>query len=310
MTILLFLSLAFLSYAIAKKIIDKNVFHKINQYLLEKDEKYYEELLKYYEKNKKVKLTTKLNLFHRIHVLIDRTSWKRSIILNPITLIIFSIACLVGSYSIIKNILEIPFLSFLVSLPSVAFPFLFLSFVANYQEEKIEKILLNFLLQLKNYTKINNDIIYAFQEVKVMEPLKSYIDKFLLEVHSGVRIETAMEHLKEKIHIQSFRTLLNHMQHCYLYGGNFSELIDKNYESIAEMQKEKAKRVQETRGARLVLIILIILDLFVYFTFINNNYENYKIMRDSLFGNVILYWNFISMWLLIMLSYHVKKLDY
>lgn len=310
MKILLLVAIIFLSYVLAQKIIDQNIFSKIHRYLMEKDEKYYAELLKYYEKNKKVKLTTKLNLFHRIHVLIDRTTWKRSILLNPITLILLSILCLCGTYGIVKNILEIPALSLLVSLPSVAFPFIFLSLVGNYQQEKIEKILLNFLLQLKNYTKINNDIIYAFQEVKVMEPLKSYIDKFLLEVHNGVRIETAIEHLKEKIHIQSFRTLLNHMQHCYLYGGSFSELIDKNYESIAEMQKEKEKRVQETRGARMVLLILIVLDLLVYFTFISHNYENYRIMQNSLFGNVILYWNFISMWLLIMLSYHVKKLDY
>ena len=58
MTILLLLSVAFLSYALAQKIIDKNIFSKIHRYLMEKDEKYYEELLKYYEKNKKVKLTT------------------------------------------------------------------------------------------------------------------------------------------------------------------------------------------------------------------------------------------------------------
>ena len=76
------------------------------------------------------------------------------------------------------------------------------------------------------------------------------------------------------------------------------------------MQKEKTNRMQETRGARMVLIILVILDLFVYFTYINSNYENYRIMKNSVIGNAILYWNFISMWLLILLSYNVKKLDY
>ena len=134
--------------------------------------------------------------------------------------------------------------------------------------------------------------------------------KFLIEINRGVKFEIAMEHLKEKIHIKSFLDLLNNIQYCYLYGGNFSELISKNYQTIDELKKEKESRIQETRGARLVLLILIALDLFVYFTFINGNSENYKLMKSTFLGNAILYWNFISMWLLVLLSNNVKKLDY
>lgn len=79
---------------------------------------------------------------------------------------------------------------------------------------------------------------------------------------------------------------------------------------ISSVQNEKNAREQETMGARIVLIILIILDLFVYFTFIKNNYENYLIMTKSFIGNIILYWNFISIWILLLLIYKVKKLDY
>ena len=310
MNIVLFLAIAWLAYEIAKSIIDKKILSKINNYIMIKNDEYYEELIKYYEKNKKIKLTTKLNVFHKINILIDRAAIKRSIVINPIALIILGIASLYGTYLVIKNIFEIPLLSFIISLPSLGTPFFILMILAGIKEKKIEKLLLNFLLQLKNYTKINNDIIYAFEEVKVLDPLQTYIDKFLVEVKNGIKFEIALEHLKEKIHIKSFKTLLNHIQHCYLYGGNFSELIDKNYSSIAEMQKEKTNRMQETRGARMVLIILVILDLFVYFTYINSNYENYRIMKNSVIGNAILYWNFISMWLLILLSYNVKKLDY
>lgn len=310
MNILLLIAIAFLSYEIAKKIIDKKVFSKINNYIMVKNEAYYDELLKYYEKNKKVKINTKLNVFHKINILIDRASLKRNLLINPVTIMIFCILSFGVSYVFIKKIFEIPFLSMIISLPSIGLPVYILSMVADYKEQKIEKVLLNFLLQLKNYTNINNDIVYAFQEVKVIEPLQSYIDKFLIEINRGVKFEIAMEHLKEKIHIKSFLELLNHIQYCYLYGGNFSELISKNYQSIDELQKEKAARIQETKGARLVLLILIALDLFVYFTFINGNSDNYRIMKNTFFGNAILYWNFISMWLLLLLSNHVKKLDY
>lgn len=310
MNIVLLLAIGWLAYELAKAIIDKKILSKINDYIMIKNDEYYEELIKYYAKNKKVKLTTKLNILHKINILIDRAVIKRSVIINPISLIAFGLVSLYGLYLIIKSIFEIPSLSFIIALPSFGIPFFILMILAGIKEKKIEKLLLNFLLQLKNYTKINNDIIYAFEEVKVLDPLQTYINKFLIEVKSGIKFEAALENLKEKIHIKSFKTLLSHIQHCYLYGGNFSELIDKNYSSIAEMQKEKANRMQETRGARMVLIILVILDLFVYFTYISSNYENYKIMKNSVIGNVILYWNFISMWLLILLSYNVKKLDY
>lgn len=310
MNIVLLLAIVWLAYELAKAIIDKKILSKINDYIMIKNDEYYEELINYYAKNKKVKLTTKLNILHKINILIDRAVIRRSVIINPISLIAFGLVSLYGSYLIIKSIFEIPSLSFIIALPSFGIPFFILMILAGIKEKKIEKLLLNFLLQLKNYTKINNDIIYAFEEVKVLDPLQTYINKFLIEVKSGIKFEIALENLKEKIHIKSFKTLLSHIQHCYLYGGNFSELIDKNYSSIAEMQKEKANRMQETRGARMVLIILVILDLFVYFTYISSNYENYKIMKNSVIGNVILYWNFISMWLLILLSYNVKKLDY
>ncbi len=310
MNMILFLAIVWLAYEISKYIIDKKVLSKINNYVMAKNEAYYNELLNYYEKNKKVKLTTRLNLFHKINILIDRAALKRNIVVNPITLIVSSIICFYITFTIIKIIFEIPLLSFIIALPTFGIPLFVLSYIASIKERRIEKLLLNFLLQLKNYTKINNDILYAFEEVKVLDPLQTFIDNFLVEIKSGIKFEIAMEHLKEKIHIKSFKTLLNHIQHCYLYGGNFSELIDKNYYTIAEMQKEKQNRSQETRGARMVLIILVFLDLFVYFTYISSNYENYKIMKNSIIGNAILYWNFISMWLLLLLSYSVKKLDY
>ena len=144
--------------------------------------------------------------------------------------------------------------------------------------------MLNFLLQLKNYTQLNNDIIYAFKQVRTIEPLQSYVKKFLVEINSGIRFEKAIESLKEKITFEKFKAILTNMQYCYLNGGNFTELMDKSYKMIANIQNEKSLREQETIGARIVLVILIILDLFVYFTFIKNNHENYLIMTKNFYA--------------------------
>ena len=176
--------------------------------------------------------------------------------------------------------------------------------------EKIEKIFPNFFLQLKNYTRINNDIVYALREIQTIEPLQTYINTFLIEINSGIKFEKAIQNLKEKIDIEIFRNFFSNLEYCYLYGGSFTELIDKSYKMISEIQKEKNTRIQETKSARMVLFILIFLNLFVYISNIKNNPENYMIMQKTLIGNVILYWNFISIWLLMLLANKVKKLDY
>jgi Flp pilus assembly protein TadB len=166
------------------------------------------------------------------------------------------------------------------------------------------------MLQLRNYTKINNDIIFALNEIHTIEPLQSYIQRFLVEIKSGIKFEDAMEKLKGKINIKQFKNFLSNLEHCFICGGNITNLIEKSYKSIELIQKEKTNRIQETKGARLVLYILMGLNFFVYFTFIKNDYENYMIMRTSFIGNMILYWNFISIWIFIFLSHSVKKLDY
>ena len=308
--ILLFIIIALDSYLIIQKLIAANILKRVNKYLNEKNEKYYEELLKYYDKNKKVLLKSKINIFHKINIKLDKAGIKRNILINPITIIFLSFFCFFIIYLVIFNYLRIVTLSLIVSFPSILIPIIVINIIGNYKSEKIEKIFPNFLLQLKNYTRINNDIIYAMQEVQTIEPLQTYINTFLIEINSGIIFEKSIQNLKEKIDVEIFRNFFSNLEHCYLYGGSFTELIDKSYKMIYEIQKEKDARLQETKSARMVLFILIFLNLFVYISNIKNNPENYMIMQKTFIGNVILYWNFISIWFLVFLANKVKKLDY
>ena len=299
----LFLLMFIFSYLLIQKIIEENILKKINKYLNDRNEKYY-------EKNKKIKLKSKLNIFHKINIKLDKAGIKRSILINPFTVILSSIVCFIVCYVVAYNFFKIIMLSLIISTPSLLIPIIILNMIASYKMEKIENIFLNFLLQLKNYTKINNDIVFAMGEVQTIEPLQSYINTFIVELNNGIKFEKAIENFKNKLDIESFKTFLSNIEHCYLYGGSFTELIDRSYNMINEIQKEKNLRKQETKSARLVLFILIFLNIFVYITNIKNNYENYLIMQKTFIGNLILYWNFISIWLLVLLANKVKKLDY
>lgn len=308
--LLLFLLIGVSVYIIIENLITSNCIGKINNYILDKNEKYYEELLKYYDKNKKLKLKEKINYFRKIGILIDRCGLRNNLLISPLTIIASGIVCVIIAYMVSFGFFKIVLLSIIISIPFFYLPFAILNAIANYKEEKIEKVFLNFLLQLKNHTKINNDIVSAMKEVKTIEPLQSFIKKFLIEISSGVRFEKALENFREKISIKQIKNFLSNLEHCYLYGGDFSELIDKSYKMIKEIQTEKLKRIEETKNARIVLYILILLDVLVYISFIKSNHENYMIMRKTILGNLILYWNFISMWILVWISNIVKKLDY
>lgn len=310
MNILLFILIGVSIYFTLEFIKERKILERINKYIVEKNEHYYKEFIKKYEKSKKIKMVDRLNIMYKISLMIEQANITQSILINPITLIMAGIACVICTFFISLNIFQIYGAAIIISVPCVVIPFAILRFVASYKSKRLEKVFLNFLLQLKNYTKINNDVVGAFQSIETVEPLQSYIRKFNVEINSGVKFEKAIENLKEKISVQKFREFFSNVQYCYLYGGNFSNLIDKSYNSINEIQKEKTKRDEETRSARIVLFILMILDIFVYITYVKNDAENYMIMKDSFLGSLIIYWNFISMWILIYLSERVKKLDY
>lgn len=308
--ILIYISILIVSYLTISQILNTKVMSKLNRYFNEKNDKYYEELIKYHDKNKKAKIKVKLNLLHKINLKIEKANFKINAIVNPITIIAISIFCFFLTYIIIFNFLKMVCLSLIISMPAILIPILILDLIGGYKANVMEKSILNFLLQLKSYTKINNDIVYAMKEVRTVEPLQSYINTFLIQINSGIKFENAIEDLKEKINIEVFKNFLTHLEHCHLYGGNFTKLLERSYKMIAEIQKEKKNRIQETKSARLALFILIFLDLIVYIVNIKNANENFEIMKRTVLGNLILYWNFISLGLLVLLANRVKKLDY
>lgn len=308
--IILFVSILVFSYNLIKYMYEVKVLEKVNKYITNKTEEYYDDYIKKSEKSQRADLKERFNIVYKINLMIERAGISRGVFINPISLILYGLICFSLAYDMFFNFFKVSILSLMVSIPFGFLPFGIINIIASSKNEKLEKVFLNFLLQLKNYTKINNDITGAFKQVETIEPLQSYINKFNIEINSGVKFEKAIEHIKEKISINKFKEFFSNVQYCYLYGGNFAELIDRNYDIISELQKEKNKRKQETKGARISLYILIFLDLYMYLTYINSNYDNYLIMQKSFLGTAILYWNFGSMLLLMLLASKVKKLDY
>ena len=78
---------------------------------------------------------------------------------------------------------------------------------------------------------------------------------------------------------------------------------------IVDLLKQKKKRKKETNSICTALYMLIGIDLLIYFNFIISNASYLKLMTYSSIGNAIINLNFISIWVVVLLSYFVKKLD-
>lgn len=264
---------------------------------------------------KRLKTIKNKGLFEKLDLLIEKSGLTKSSyfwFINAFSTLIACFIIMIFSFIYFYNFFGIISAAFLISIPAALSPIIIIYFLVSKNEIEIEKVLSNFLIQLKNNTHINNDIVAAFKmtETTAPKPLNSYIHSMLAKINSGIRVEDALDEFANKINIKKVKFLIKNIKYCYIYGGSFTELLDKTQKLIFDIEQEKNKRVQETRSARYILIILIAIDLYMYISFINNKPEYLQILTKTFVGQVLLNINFLSIWVVLWLSYWVKKLDY
>lgn len=249
----------------------------------------------------------------KIEGLLERSGLKKSApLIDSKAIIIISVVSAIACYVVFRNSFGIISVGILAGIPGLVLPVMVLSLMSEKANEQVEKTFGDYLLQLKTGTRIHNDIIEAFRSSldRCTEPLKTMTGQFLAEVNSGNSVESALSNFKQKVPMRIFRLFLTNVQYCYIYGGNFNELLDRTYKLFSEMQKEKRLRIKETRSARIVILLLIGMDVYLYFKFIMSQPEYVEIMSHTFMGQMILNINFLSIWFLLWLIHTVKKLDY
>lgn len=220
--------------------------------------------------------------------------------------------CSIFCFIISRKLFSLVSVSLIVSLPMFFSPMWIINFIADKEQNKLERELNDFFIQLKSSLNINSDIIDALRRIQntVLEPFKSYIKQLLNEINTGKLPENALSSFAQKVNIKKFSMYINNVRYCHIYGGDISELTQKTQKVISDSIKQKRKREKETRSICTVLYMLILIDLYMYFSFVNGNLEYLNIMTNSFLGKCILNVNFISLWGVIWLSRVVRKMDY
>lgn len=262
-------------------------------------------------KNKKIKVINKDNYFNRIISNIDLKNNKYFKWVNSKTIFFIVLVLFVLLLFLMRKIIGNYFLTIIFVLPLSFLPIFIVLIYSELSKIKMENNIINYILQLKNQSKISDDIIQIFRNVLpyTQNPLKTYVKAFLYEIDRGMHVSIAFKNFREKIRFKRFSQLLINLESCYFNGGNIYNLLDKTQKVFIKYQKERINKNEQTISARIVLFFLMFLIIFVYFIFIKNNLEIYNIMIKDFFGFIILFSNMISIWFMIGLIIYVQKID-
>jgi Flp pilus assembly protein TadB len=228
-----------------------------------------------------------------------------------IVIFIFGVIVSIILFGILKLIFKINSVAVILAIPFVFSGFLVVQYLADKKQDKLEEVMNDFFIQFRGEIKVNNDIISAFRKIQntCLPPFNEYIGKMMVEIKAGEIPEESLKRFADKVDINKFHLYINNLKYCNTYGGNVEALTIETQKMIDELLKQKKKRKKETNSICTALYMLIAIDLLIYFSFIINNPMYLKLMTNSGLGNSIININFISIWIVALLSYFVKRLD-
>lgn len=239
-----------------------------------------------------------LSLVKKISYLLDELKISFKIkninIVSTLSILILSVIIFFITFVITYKFLHLFLSSIILSLFTLFLPYFAIKYFSYSRKIKILKMFPNYVINLKNYTDVNNDIIEAFRRASAQEPLNTYIDKFNISLQKGIKIYDAFEDLKYNINIKKINQFITLLQFCYIYGGNFGDLLDKFSKIQMKTNFKREKERQKIFSSKLVLLILIVLNMYILFGFILTNNEYYDILIKTFIGNCILNINILS----------------
>jgi len=244
--IILLIAILFLAYFLADKILNREIRDRFKELSGNVTSEYRKkQIVNRVLRRERIKKKSYKSIVRPLEILIEKSGIQDYIFFIDSRILI--ILCLISAdvfFLIFKGLFGVISVGFITSLPGFFAPIMLLGIMAQRREEEVEKVLGDYLLQLKNSTRIHNDIIEAFRNVqdKCMEPLKTFTRQFIAEVSSGLSVEAALGNFRDKIDLKKFKLFLTNIQYCYIYGGDFTKLLDKTQRIIAEIQKEKRIR--------------------------------------------------------------------
>ena len=234
------------------------------------------------------------NLNSEIDNLYNNRILSNKIRINAIKVIVISIIIFLISTLVLYIYIKVLSTSVILSIPFLLSPLIISKILIRRNKEKISKQIPFYTINIKNQMKEENDIIQAIKRAKVEEPLAKYIEKFKLNVFSGMNVITAFERLKNDVGVKEFSELVDSFEVCYKNGGDFVKILEKFILMKTKERMQKEETEEKAFSSVITLIVMMLLSVFVIITFVFANEEYANIIRTTVGGKVILNINAIS----------------
>lgn len=221
-------------------------------------------------------------------------------------IIFFSFFLMIISFAFSYKIFHIVSTSLILSIISFFIPNIILKYILNKHKEKLMCEFPTYAITLKNYTKVNNDLIFAFKRASVTGAFKKYIETFNFSIEKGLKVDDCFEKLKNDININKINNFFTAACNCYKNGGDFSKLLDKYSNILTKVNLQKEKEKEESFSSKLVLYILVFVNIYLLFGFVFNDEEYKNLLLNTFFGKIIINFNILSY---IFIMFFIKKIN-
>lgn len=187
--------------------------------------------------------TTK-SFYEHIDLLLSRSQIKYNFYFNFWTFTIITILFfLFGLYSFME-VTDNYLTSLLAGIGFGFIPYVFLEVIASIKGRQIKNQILTLIPILINNAKLTSgDVFLTIKKTipKTKEPMKIYLDEFVDEYESGLRIDRCFENLKNKVMDYRFTRLVDALENHLYKGGNVAI-------TLGSIQKEYlAREIEEDR---------------------------------------------------------------
>ena len=225
------------------------------------------------------------------------------------TFLIFSSAFFVIMYIFFYNIFHSVVPTLLMSALISVFPYSIIVYMIKRRKKNILKTFPTFLLSLKNYTDVDNNIIYAFSMSEPNLLIRPYIERFNISVESGIDVYTSFENLKKDINIEEISQFVTLLENCYLNGGSFSRVISKYSNLQSKINIEKERINDNLLSSKIILLVLTVLSLILLFGFALNNVDYSKILLYTTGGRIVLSINIFTYIIMYLIYLKICKME-
>lgn len=276
--VLKILAIIYLSYTIINFKIKKENIYKFVSIGINKIKKIKINNKKSLNIIKKIEYFNRLNLGKHINI-------KLLLILMVILSVVLSIIFIINTKIILFSII--------LSIFIASIPIQYISFKNNLFKRSFNQNLNLLIINLKNNVKNNNDIVFAIKKTVKNSTLKVYFQDFIYAINNGVNVIEAFDYIKDYFNINEFTNLISIFQNCYVYGGNYYNILKNAEEQIKEKKKLYNKFYKANTEIISTLIIMLFINIYIVFSFILSNKEYINLYLNTIIGKVIIDINLI-----------------